>query len=246
MTIDAPKPAQLPRLKQLWQEAFGDTEFFTELFFSKGFSSKRCLVATEEDVLGALYWFDCAPGLAYIYGVGVFRSSRGKGVGLALMEAAHSRLKKEGYSGCILCPADEALFHYYEKLGYTACAPVAELVCEAGEPTPLEKLTSEAYALRRSALLPANAAQQGREAVRFLGSYAGLYGGSDFLVAAVCDEGTAYGELLGNKAAAPGITAALGCQKGIFRMPGGAKPFAMFLPLKEGAAPPAYLGIALD
>ena len=245
MIIDAPKPHRLPLLKQLWQEAFGDSDAFTELFFSKGFSCERCLVAEEESVLGALYWFDCAPGLAYIYGVGVFRSSRGKGVGLALMEAAHRRLQSEGYSGCILCPADEALFRYYEKLGYTACAPVAELVCEAGEPLSMEKLSCEAYACRRSALLPANAAQQGREAVRFLGSYAGLYGGSDFLVAAVCDEGTAYGELLGNKAAAPGITAALGCKKGIFRMPDGTKPFAMFLPLKEGAAPPAYLGMDL-
>ena len=53
--------------------------------------------------------------------MGVFRSSRGKGVGLALMEAAHRRLQSEGYSGCILCPADEALFRYYEKLGYTLC-----------------------------------------------------------------------------------------------------------------------------
>jgi hypothetical protein len=39
--------------------------------------------------------------------------------------------------------------------------------------------------------------------------------------------------------------AALGKEKGSFRCPGEEKPFAMYLPLAEGAAP-SYFGLAFD
>ena len=53
-------------------------------------------------------------------------------------------------------------------------------------------------------------------------------------------------ELLGNAAEAPGILMALGLAYGRFRIPGGDEPFAMFLPLKEGASAPGYFGFAFD
>ncbi len=247
MIIDAPQSCHLPQLKSLWREAFGDSEAFTELFFAKGFSRERCLAALEDGaVMGALYWFDCHPGLAYIYGVGVAKACRGKGVGAALMEAVHAHLQRKGYRGCILCPADGGLFAYYKKLGYTPCAPVQTLRCEAGVPVCLKKTDARDYARRRRALLPEGAAEQGREAVEFLSAYALFLRGEGFLACAVLDEGTVYGELLGDLSAAAGITAALGCRKGSFRTPGSAEPFAMFLPLQEGAVAPGYLGLALD
>lgn len=247
MTIDAPAAHHLPQLKRLWQEAFGDSDAFTELFFAKGFSPLRCLTATEgERVLGALYWFDYEPGLAYIYGVGVFRSSRGKGVGMALMQKVHDHLQKSGYRGCILCPADAGLFGYYKRLGYTACAPVRTVKCRAGVPAKAEKLDACQYARLRQALLPQGSAVAGTAAVEFLAAYATLLAGEGFVACAVADGNTAYGELLGDVTAAPGIVSSMGCQKGVFRTAGGEEAFAMFLPLAQDAAPPSYLGIALD
>jgi len=243
MTIDTPQACHIPQLRQLWQEAFGDSAAFTELFFAHGFSPERCLAATEADtVLGALYWFDCEPELAYIYGVGVFKAFRGRGVGQALMEAVHGHLRKKG---CILCPADEALFGYYQKLGYTPCAPVRTVTCCAGTPITLKTVDAGRYAQVRRTRLPAGAAVLGAEGIGFLASYAKLLEGNGFVASAVLDGDTVYGELLGDVSAAPGITAALGCKKGSFRTPGD-QPFAMFLPLQEDIAPPTYLGLALD
>ena len=247
MTIDTPAKCHLPRLKQLWQEAFGDSEAFTDLFFAHGFSPERCLAATEAGrVLGALYWFDCEPGLAYIYGVGVFEAARGRGVGVRLMQAVHEHLRKRNYKGCILCPADGGLFGYYEKLGYTPCAPVRTLRCRAGVPVAAERPDAGRYAALRREMLPKGAAVAGGEAIAFLSAYATLLAGDGFVANAVAEEDTAYGELLGDPAAAPGITAAMGCRRGVFRTPGDDEGFAMFLLLEEGVTPPVYLGIALD
>ena len=247
MTIDAPGESHLPLLKRLWKEAFGDSDAFTELFFAKGFSPERCLTATEDGgVLGALYWFDYAPQLAYIYGVGVFAHARGRGVGTALMEAVHEHLQKRNYRGCILCPADRGLFAYYERLGYTPCAPVRTAECPAGAPVAVERPDTGRYAALRRELLPKGSAVAGRDAVAFLSAYATLLAGDGFVAAAVADGDTAYGELLGDLTAAPGIAAVMGCKKGVFRTPGGEEDFAMFLPLAAGVTPPTYLGIALD
>ena len=60
MTIDAPKTAQIPQLRQLWKEAFGDTDTFLDSFFSLAFAPERCRCITLGDTVpSALYWFDC-------------------------------------------------------------------------------------------------------------------------------------------------------------------------------------------
>ena len=73
MTIDLPKPGQIPQLRQLWQEAFGDSDAFLDSFFSLSFAPERCRCVTEENhVTAALYWFDCSchgGKMAYLYAV---------------------------------------------------------------------------------------------------------------------------------------------------------------------------------
>ena len=59
MTINAPIPRQIPQLKALWQQAFGDTAAFIDNFFATGFAPVRCRCLTlDGDVAAALYWFD--------------------------------------------------------------------------------------------------------------------------------------------------------------------------------------------
>ena len=60
MIIDAPRKEDIPRLRQLWQQAFGDTDAFLDGFFNTGFSPDRCRCLQADGVLAAaLYWFDC-------------------------------------------------------------------------------------------------------------------------------------------------------------------------------------------
>ena len=82
--------------------------------------------------------------------------------------------------------------------------------------------------------------------LRFLHTYARFYQGQDFLLCAALENGKLMGyELLGNTDAAPGILAALGAKKGIFRTRGDA-PFGMYLRLTEDTALPGYFAFALD
>lgn len=250
MTIDCPTPAQLPALQALWQEAFGDSEEFIDLFFQNGFRFDRCRVLTEGTVLGAVYWFDCSCRgfrYAYVYALGVKRAARGRGVGTRLMEDLHRHLADCGYDGCLLCPANEGLFDYYGPMGYTTCAHMAQFTCEGGAPILLERLAPQEYARRRQAFLPPDAAEFDEAALGYLAAYTGLYGGDGFVLAAYRDGECLVGsELLGDASRAPGIVAALGCTRGVFKTPGEAVPHVMYRPLSKGAPVPGYLGLVLD
>ena len=60
MRIEYPTHADFAARRQLWQEAFGDTDAFLDLFERTAFSEDRCLCLTEGNALAAaLYWFDC-------------------------------------------------------------------------------------------------------------------------------------------------------------------------------------------
>ena len=66
--------------------------------------------------------------------------------------------------------------------------------------------------------------------------------------AAVHPEGDALfcPEILGNPDMAPGILRSLGASYGTFRCPGTGEKFAMFLPLRADAIPPAHFAFAFD
>ena len=63
MTADYPAPSQIPQLRTLWKEAFGDTDVFLDGFYEHGFSPRRCRCITESDtVVSVLYWFEVTCG----------------------------------------------------------------------------------------------------------------------------------------------------------------------------------------
>ena len=60
MIINAPDSAQIPALRRLWQQAFGDSEQFLDIFFETAYSPDRCrCVIVDDQLAAALYWFDC-------------------------------------------------------------------------------------------------------------------------------------------------------------------------------------------
>ena len=239
MTIEfrPPHPGEEDQLRALFTEAFGDA-VFTDLFFRRGFSPDRCLVAAEDRLLAALHWFDCrldGQRVAYIYGIAAFEAHRGKGIGSRLIRAALDRLACPVF----LVPAEPSLFGYYERFGFRPVSTIRETSVCAGTPLPIHRLTAAEYAERRREFLPARSLIQEGPCLDLLAGYAGFYA-TPRAIAAVTDQ-TVW-ELLGDSSEAPGLLAALGIRSATVRTPGEGRPFAM----ATGIDGPIYLGLALD
>ena len=239
----------ITKLRNLWKQAFGDTDAFLDDFFATGFSPDRCHFLTQDGLLAAaLYWFDCqldGRKLAYVYAVATDEAFRNRGMCRKLLAETHDRLRAQGYSGALLVPGSEDLFRLYEKLGYRICSSVTEYTCSAGTPIPLRPVGRLEYAALRRQHLPAGGVLQEGATLDFLTRFAEFYAGDGFVLAVTLDGTTAHiHELLGTADAA-GIVAALGAAQGRVRTPGQDKPFAMYFALNSAPAP-AYFGLALD
>lgn len=242
MTIEfrPPKQSEEGQLKELFTEAFHDA-WFTELFFEKGYSPERCFAAVENEVLAALHWFDCSlrgKRAAYIYGIAAFEKQRGQGIGSRLIRSALAHLEK-CYDAVLLVPAEESLFGYYERFGFSAVSSISQETISAGTPLPIRKLTVSEYAELRRRYLPENGVIQEGPALELLEGYADFYA-TDHALCAV--SGKVVWELLGDQNDAPGILAALGKDDAIVRTPGEGQPFAMGV----GCDKSVYFGLALD
>ena len=248
MIID--QPTETAGLRQLWKEAFGDTDAFLDIFFARGYDPKRCRCIREQGkVVAALYWFDCSLDgrkIAYLYAVATAKSHRGQGLCHRLMADTHALLRAEGYAGAILVPGEGGLFRFYAAMGYQTIPCIRQGQYTPSDPcTAVTRLSVDAYAELRRQLLPKNAVVQEGENLSFLSEIATLYGGSGWVMAASTQgEDLTAMEFLGDTAEIPGILAALGKKSGSFRTPGN-DPFAMYLPFDGGTAP-AYFGLAFD
>ncbi len=250
MNANIPRPGQVPLLKELWQEAFGDDRAMIDDFFASAYSPSRCrCIVRDRQVLAAAYWLDCQGPrgkLAYLYAVATAAQARGQGLCHGLLEQIHIQLSEQGYAGTVLVPGDKALGGLYEGMGYRYFGGIRRFSAEMGpKGAALREIGAVEYARLRGQYLPLGGVRQTGEHLRFLGRYAKFAAGEDFLLAySRGPEGFMGLELLGNAQAAPGILAALGEARGRFRCPG-QEPFAMYRPL-NGAPAPAYFGLALD
>lgn len=243
MTIEfrPPRIDEEEQLRALFTEAFTDA-WFTDLFFSRGYSPDRCFLAAEANILAAMHWFDCdlnGKKAAYVYGIAAFEAHRGRGIGSRLIRAGLEFLKAQGYDVILLVPAEESLFGYYARFGFAAVSTIREETVTAGTPLPVRKLTISEYAELRRKYLPENGVLQEGPALELLDGYADFYA-ADHALCAV--SGRLVWELLGDENYAPGILGALDIAEATVRAPGGVRPFAMGI----GCDAPVYFGLALD
>ena len=250
-----PLPGDRAALEALWLEAFGDSPDFIRTFFRTGFSPDRCLIRTEGGTLAAaLHWFVFRLGgqrLPYLYGVATARAARGRGHCTRLMEEARRRFARAGMAGILLVPGSAALFDFYGRMGYRPVCPARRFTAEAGpSPAALVPVSGAEYIRRRAALLPPGSAEPEAEALPFLEAAWQLFSGPGLILACLREPGGGLSamELLcegAPESAAPGILAALGADRGVFRTPDPTAPCqAMLLPLPAlRGAPPAYLGL---
>ena len=239
-------------LRQLWQEAFGDSEETLDSFSATSFSPDRCHYICDGDTpVSALYWFDCELSgykLAYIYAVATLKTHRGQGLAKRLMTETHEILKEKGYAGAILVPGEKGLFAFYEKLGYRVATKAEEFSAVATDfPVFIYKITPAEYATWRRKYLPEGGVVQEGETLSYLSAYAKFYKGEDFLLSATKEgETLLVHEILGNTNHCGNILCALSCKIGHFRAPGASHNFAMYLRFREDCPQPRYFGLALD
>ena len=250
MKIDHPEMEQIPVLRQLWQEAFGDSDAFLDRFFEAAFSPNRCLCAYDGVPVAAVYWFSCrwaGEKIAYLYALAVKKSHRRRGLARALVEETVKRLKAEGYRGAVLVLGEPELFDMYGKMGFSDTLTVDVFESEAGGmPAPLRRVSPGTYGVLRKTLLPPGAVVQEEENLAFLGACAQLYAGTDFLLAGNMERDTFVAmEFLGDRASAPAVLAALGAKNGRFRTPGSGREFAQYRSFDHSAAP-TYFALAFD
>ena len=252
MNSDYPKLHQIPQLRNLWKEAFGDSDVFLDAFFEYGFSPRRCRCMTErETVVSALYWFEVTyrnQRFAYLYAVATAASCRGRGLFRTLLEDTKRVLTAEGFDGILLVPESEALGRMYKKLGFECCTTVDRVEIAAGEIlTDVKEIGIETYAALRRRMLPEGGVLQEGEILHFLASQYHFWTGADWLATGqIYDGKLVCQEFLGNRDTAGGLVKALGANTGTFRVEGKTIPFAYFLPLGSDCERPAYFALALD
>ena len=133
MRSDFPALTNIPDLRQVWKESFGDDEIFLDDFFSAAFLPDHCRCVLDGDrAVAAVYWMDCTCDghrLAYIYALAVRPDHRGQGMSRYLMADARNILTARGYEGILLVPGDGGLREMYRAMDFTDCTSIREYVC---------------------------------------------------------------------------------------------------------------------
>ena len=248
MKTEHPMPEDIPALRQLWQEAFGDPDSYLDLFFSTAFLADHCLcIRQDEKLLAAAYWMDCSIGdtaAAYIYAVATAQAARRQGLCKKLMADIHALLQERGYGCAILVPGDGALRQMYRAMGYTDFGGIREFICEANtSATELQPIGVAEFATLRRQMLPKSGVLQEGAQLALLDSIAEFYRGDGFLLTRRKEDGYVL-ELLGQTAEYQRIAAAFGADSIRIRTNGEA-PFGMYYPLNSQNAP-SYFVFAFD
>lgn len=252
MTAEYPTVEQIPQLKALWKEAFGDTDLFLDAFFDVGFSPRRCrCIPDGEGIAAALYWFDVymqEQKFAYLYAVATAAERRNQGLFARLLSDTKEVLIRGGYAGIVLVPQDAGLCRMYEKFGFVCCSTMDAFAAGAGQiPAGMREIGAAEYACLRKKMLPAGGVLQEGELLAFLATQCRFWTGDGWLaVGQVLDGKLVCAEILGDRNAAAGLVRALGVPVGEFRAAGKSVPFAWYLPLKADCGRPAYFALALD
>jgi len=171
------RPGDESALQHLWQVAFGDTPEAIATFHRELYRPGDALIWAEGDTIasaiylldaGIMPWSESAGDLgrpplraSYSYALATLPAYRGQGLGTLLTKAAISRSVELGFDCNLICPAEETLFAYYIRLGYSGILPIAEgeLSCSVMEDfsfrTNIMSTNIAAYPLLRTRHLPA-------------------------------------------------------------------------------------------
>lgn len=154
----------VPRLKGLWKDCFGDEDAYIDHYFDTFYRPDRALVLEQEgEVCSMLLTFSFFMTLptgeslpvCYVYAFCTDPSCQSRGFGRRLLSYAEETARGEGCAALFMIPGEKSLFDFYRSLGYETGASFRSLELEAAEEgtLPVQPCSVEDYAARREAWL---------------------------------------------------------------------------------------------
>lgn len=157
----------LPQLKSLWMEAFGDDEDYIGAFRANFLRADACLVAeVDGKVVSAMYILDgpilfppdgTSLSTAYTYALAIDPAYRGRGIGSAVYRACVDEALRTVDAACVM-PSEEALYSFYEKASGSVPVSWAREGLYArdeltGAASKADDISAGQYYLRRKSIL---------------------------------------------------------------------------------------------
>lgn len=142
MSFGCATRADIPALRRLWMDCFGDTKDYVNLYMEHAFDPERVFVLREEEIAAMLISFPVSHigedggerRGAYLYAVCTAPAQRGRGLCRRLMEQTEQALAARGDTFTCLRAADEQLSAMYGRMGYAETFTNREFTVErAGE-----------------------------------------------------------------------------------------------------------------
>ena len=114
-------------IEQLWQECFGDSETFVRFYFDRKYRDEDALLYEQDGKPTAAFlmlpytiaWKGQSLKSAYISGACTQANARNQGIMGRLLQRGFQEMAKRGTELSFLIPAEEWLYCYYGKSGYT-------------------------------------------------------------------------------------------------------------------------------
>ncbi len=114
----------IPELKKMWQDIFGDTEEYTELYFSYKFKEGNTFVIRVGDEIASALYVEYTDLYidgkiykgAYLCGIATLEKYRGRGFAGQLINYAKESIEKVDI--IYLIPANKSLFNFYKRFGF--------------------------------------------------------------------------------------------------------------------------------
>lgn len=261
----------IPALRRLWKQAFGDEDACIDAFFNTAYTPERVLVLREDGQVRAMAcWLPMTVCQAsrgwpagYLYAVSTEASARGRGFCRQLLAFAEEFLAARGIKVLLLVPGGPSLRQFYRRCGYADFTTVdmeeLRVTAAQGQAEPIA--APEYLELREQLLSDRPYVSCPVPVLEFQDALARLYGGGLVRLSGSGTEGCAcvardaggravVYELLwpGDRAEGASLAAGLvGAERALVRAPGSTTPFAMANWLiKQPECRPPYLGLALD
>lgn len=127
MPIIMDKAQRREQIIDLWQTCFADPEPFVELYFSRVYRDENTLTIERDGrVLAALQllpytlnYFGTELPMTYVAGVCTVPEERRRGLMRQLLRESVEEMQRRGIALATLIPANDGLFDYYRRHGYT-------------------------------------------------------------------------------------------------------------------------------
>ncbi|EHL05545.1 acetyltransferase, GNAT family [Desulfitobacterium hafniense DP7] len=146
--------SDMERLKAIWKLCFGDEDSFIDFYFARRFQPEQVAVYLVDQVITAMLtmipiqYVDGPEGEktrqgAMLYAIATHPDFQRRGMASELMEWALAYLGSRQIELCVLVPAEEKLFGFYERQGYQAGFTLREAVLNRDEIRVMGKETPD-------------------------------------------------------------------------------------------------------